>query len=205
MAKKAVAKPARSTTARRTAKRTARPTQISGVGDDAVRAGSGHSWTEWFALLDTAGAHTWKHKDIAAYLYDELECPGWWNQIVAVGYEQARGLRAKNETASGFQVSCSRTIAAPVSAAWAAWSQEPQRRRWLGAAAMAVRKSTPEKTMRISWEDGASSVEVYFFPKGTGRSQVNVQHRKLGSAKDVAAMRGFWSGALERLRRQLES
>ena len=181
MAKKAVAKPARSTTARRTAKRTARPTQISGVGDDAVRAGSGHSWTEWFALLDTAGAHTWKHKDIAAYLYDELECPGWWNQIVAVGYEQARGLRAKNETASGFQVSCSR----------------PRRAH--------RRKSTPEKTMRISWEDGASSVEVYFFPKGTGRSQVNVQHRKLGSAKDVAAMRGFWSGALERLRRQLES
>jgi len=175
------------------------------VGDDAVRAGSGRGWSEWFALLDQVGAHNWKHKDIAAYVYDELECPGWWNQMVAVGYEQARGLRAVNETASGFQVSCSRTIEAPVRAAYAAWAQESQRRRWLGTVAIAVRTSTPEKTMRITWSDGASSVEVYFYSKGAGRSQVNVQHRKLASARDVASMRGFWSDALERLRHLLET
>jgi hypothetical protein len=182
----------------------ARTSRNAGVSDDAVQAGSGRTWAEWFELLDAAGADRWKHKDIAAFLYDELECPGWWNQMVAVGYEQARGLRAANETSSGFQVSCSRTIAAPVAAAYAAWAEEPQRRRWLGAVSIAVRKSTPQKTMRITWADGVSSVEVYFFAKGAKRSLVNIQHRKLGSAKDVASMRGFWSGALERLRLQLE-
>ena len=175
------------------------------VGDDAVLAGSGRGWSEWFGLLDDVGAHRWKHKDIAAYLYDELECPGWWNQMVAVGYEQARGLRAVNQAAGGFQVSCSRTIAAPVSVAYAAWSREAQRKRWLGSVAITVRTSTPEKSMRITWTDGTSSVDVYFLSKGAGRSQVNVQHRKLASARDVASMRGFWSDALERLRHQLES
>jgi uncharacterized protein YndB with AHSA1/START domain len=179
--------------------------QRPGVGDEAVVAGSGRGWTEWFALLDTAGAAQWKHKEIAAYLYDELECPGWWNQMVAVGYEQARGLRAKNESASGFQVSCNRTIEVPVRAAFAAWTNGSERRRWLGPGAVTVRKATLDKTMRLTWLDGVSSVEVYFTSKPGGRSQVSVQHRKLASAREVASMRGFWSGALERLRQRLEA
>jgi|GEM_PF-4858550 len=34
--------------------------------------------------------------------------------MVAVGYEQARGLRQKNQSAQGFQVTSSKTVAVPV-------------------------------------------------------------------------------------------
>src|SRR5262245_45403402 len=97
------------------------------VGDAAVQARTGKTGAEWFALLDKAGADQWPHKQIAAYLYDDLGCPGWWNQMVAVGYEQERGLREKHERPEGYQVSRSKTIAAPASAAFSAWYDKRQR------------------------------------------------------------------------------
>ena len=42
-----------------------------GVGDDAVREATGRDRAEWFALLDQAGAATWKHKGIASWLGTE--------------------------------------------------------------------------------------------------------------------------------------
>jgi uncharacterized protein YndB with AHSA1/START domain len=196
-----VARTPRAAAAPRASERTAG----ANLGDEAVRAGSGRGWAEWFTLLDEAGARDWKHKDIAAYLYDELECPGWWNQMVAVGYEQARGLREVNMTAGGFQVSCSRSLGVPVADAYAAWTQAVQRRRWLGSIALTMQEQTPPRAMRFTWSDGRSTVEVAFTSKDAAHSHVTVQHRKLSSARAVASMRGFWSEALERLRLQLEA
>ena len=38
------------------------------VSDEAVRAKTGKAWTEWFAVLDRAGAATLTHREIAAHL-----------------------------------------------------------------------------------------------------------------------------------------
>ena len=43
---------------------------------------------------------------------------------------------------------------------------------------MTVRKATLDKSIRVTWNDGRSSVEVYFWIKGTDKSQVAVQHSK---------------------------
>ena len=84
-------------------------TKAAGVSDAAVQAKTGKGWQEWFALLDAAGARQMSHKEIAARLYDQLGCPDWWSQMVAVGYEQERGLREKHQTPAGYQVSASKT------------------------------------------------------------------------------------------------
>ena len=73
----------------------------AGISADAVRAKTGKGWAEWFAVLDQAGAAKWPHKEIASFLHEQ-ECGDWWSQMVAVGYEQARGLRVKHQTADGF-------------------------------------------------------------------------------------------------------
>jgi hypothetical protein len=88
---------------------------MGGLGsDEAVVRATGRSRDEWFAILDEWGATARSHKEIARYLYDEQGVPGWWAQNVTVGYERARGMRAKHETTGGFQVSASKTVAVPV-------------------------------------------------------------------------------------------
>ena len=52
--------------------------------------------------------------------------------------------------------------------------------------------------MRITWPDG-SSVELWFVPKSAAKSQVAVQHRKLGSRADVQRVKDFWSERLDAL------
>ncbi len=174
------------------------------IGDAAVKTKTGKTWQEWFAVLDKAGAKKMNHTELAAYLYKELKLPGWWNQMVAVGYEQARGLREKHQKPTGHEISSSKTIAVPVSKLFKAWQDERSRRQWLGSA-IVLRKATPSKSMRITWSDGKTSVDVNFYPKGKAKSQVAVQHGKLPDAKAAAQMKAHWDKTLDRLKDILEA
>src|SRR6185503_18102099 len=118
--------------------------------------------------------------------------------MITVTYEQARGLRAPHEKPGGYEISVSRTIAAPVSTVYKAWLDEKTRARWLaepGASAtgpVTIRKATANKSLRLNWIDGKTIVAVAFLPKGTGKSQVVAQHGKLPDAKSAARMKKFW-------------
>jgi len=178
--------------------------QAAGVSDAAVRAKTGRGWDEWFALLDKAGAVQWPHKQIAAHLHDDLGCPGWWSQMIANGYERERGLREKHEMPDGYQISRSKTVAAAVSAAYQAWHEKRQRKRWLTDADITIRKATPDKSLRITWVDGETTLEVLFYPKGEGKCQIVVQHNKLPDAKAGERSKAYWGEQLDRLKGLLE-
>jgi uncharacterized protein YndB with AHSA1/START domain len=130
---------------------------------------------------------------------------------VTVTYEQARGLRDAHEKSGGYEISVSRTIAAPVSKVFNAWQDERTRALWLaepGASAtgpLTIRKATANKSLRLNWTDGKTIVAVAFLAKGTGKSQVVAQHGKLPDAKSAARMKKFWAGALDRLKELMES
>jgi hypothetical protein len=59
--------------------------------------------------------------------------------------------------------------------------------------------------MRVTWNDGKTSLEIYFDAKGEHKSQVVVQHSKLPNAKAASQMKTYWSAALDRLRELLEA
>ena len=181
-------------------------TKAAGISSQAAKAKTGKSLDEWFALLDKAGAAKWPHKDIAAHLHDDCGCPNWWCQMIAVGYEQLRGLRVKNQGCGGdFVANASKTIAVPVTRLYKSWNDPDSMARWLpDAAKMTIRKATANKSMRITWIDGQSSVEVYFWIKGEAKSQVAVQHSKLESPEDVARWKVYWANALLKLQALLE-
>ena len=82
------------------------------------------TWSRWFKHLDAAGAKKMTHQEIVAHLSDKHGVRPWWTQMVAVTYEQARGLRDKHEKPEGYEISVSRTIAAPVGKAFKAWTDE---------------------------------------------------------------------------------
>ncbi len=182
-----------------------KPGNIAGVSDDAVRKATGRTWAAWLRVLDKAGAKKMTHKEIASHLHEQEDVPGWWSQMVTVGYEQARGMREKYQKADGYSASASRTFDVPVKQLYAAWADAKRRAGWLKDADFTVRKATKPRTLRITWVDGRSSVEAYFYPKGTERSYVSVQHNKLATAREVTRLKAYWGRQLDQLRKVLDS
>lgn len=173
------------------------------ISDEAVKNATGRDWAEWFRIFDKAGAAKLDHRGITA-IADEHGAPPWWGQMVTVRYEQERGLRAVHQKMDGYSASISRTIAAPVKEIYEAWEDGRRRTKWLKEPKLTVRKATPHKSLRITWSDGASSVEVNFYPKGDEKAQVTVQHSKLKDADAVAEKKAFWGEALGRLKKDVE-
>jgi uncharacterized protein YndB with AHSA1/START domain len=178
--------------------------RLAGVGSEAVARATGRAWDEWLKVLDRAGAKTMPHKEIALMLSRKFAVPDWWSQMVTVGYEQARGLRAVNQRASGFAANASKTVGTAVDRLYDAWNDPAVRSRWLLDAPVEVRRSTDGKSMRMSWTVGDSSIDVGFFAKGAGKSVVQVEHAKLKSTADVLRQKEFWKDALDRLKALLE-
>jgi uncharacterized protein YndB with AHSA1/START domain len=178
--------------------------KAAGISDAAVKARTGRIWREWFALLDAAGARELNHKAIVALLGKKSRMNGWWQQMVAVAYEQARGLWQKHQKPEGFEISGSKTVAVPVSELFRAWQDGRLRARWLKDHAITIRKATPRKSLRMTWVDGRSHLDVNLDAKGAGKSQVSLQHGKLLSAQEAEKMKSYWKQKLEKLRLLLE-
>ncbi len=185
-------------------KKAAEAVQAGGISEPAVTKATGKSWKEWFALLDEAGAKLLSHRDIASLIDQRHEIGGWWSQMVTVAYEQARGLRQKHEKPDGFSVSASKTIVAPVQRLYRAFASKAARARWLPDPDVEIRKATPHKSMRITWVDGRTSVEVNFYSKGADKCQAAVQHGKLENAAQAKLMKAYWRKALAALQQLLE-
>ena len=181
------------------------PAYTPPMSDEAVKAKTGKTWPEWFTLLDAEGAKKMNHKEIVAVLSEKHNVAAWWRQQVTVVYEQSRGLRAKHETTTGFQVGASRTVNAPVAKVFKAWKEPRARARWLAEPGLVVRKATPDKSLRITWGDGATSVDVELYPKGEAKTQVTIQHSKLPNAAAVKRQKAFWTDALDQLKEQVEA
>jgi uncharacterized protein YndB with AHSA1/START domain len=178
--------------------------KFAGVSSNAVRAKTGKGWNEWLMVLDAEDAQKMPHKEIAAMLNSKYKVPDWWCQMVTVGYEQARGLRAVHQTADGYNASASRTFNVAVGKLYDACADETARARWMGRKSYSVNKATPGKSLRIVWgKSGASRVDLYFTAKGTSKSQLAIQHSKLADSDQVQTMKTYWRGALDKLAKLL--
>lgn len=173
--------------------------------DDAVLRATGRAYTAWFAELDAAGAAEQGHTQIAAWLADERGVPGWWAQAITVAYERARGLRATNQVAGGFQVTASRTIAAGAPRVLAAFTDDARRERWLPGIALGRRPTTAATTARFDWPDPPSRLVVYLAPKNDGRTVLSLAHERLPHASAAAALKAMWRTRLDALRAILEA
>jgi uncharacterized protein YndB with AHSA1/START domain len=172
---------------------------LAKLSDESVQKATGCDWTKWVQVLDKAGGKEMSHRDLVAYIRENYETPSWWTQMVAVGYERIRGLRAHGQQRSGdWSVSKSKTFGVPLAKLYAAFSNARRRNQWLTGAKLTVRAATPNKSMRIRWEDG-SPVDAGFFAKDESKSQVALDHRKLASKAEADRMRAFWTERLDAL------
>jgi len=174
------------------------------MSDIAVKAKTGKNWKDWFAVLDKAGARKMNHQEIVKLVSEKHDVGPWWRQMVTVSYEQARGLREKYQKPAGYQISVSRTFNALLPTLYRSFAHARSRAAWLPEKGLVVRTATINKSMRVTWNDKKTSVEVYLAPRDNGKTQVVVQHSKLPDAKSSAKMKTYWGKALDRLRTSLE-
>ena len=167
----------------------------AGMSDDTVHARTGRTWSEWVRILDTKGATSMPHRDIAVHVHEEHGVSRWWAQTVTVGYERIRGLRDVGQRrGGGYDVNKSKTLPVPLAQLYRAFSVKAKRLRWLPED-LTIRTSTKEKSLRIKWADG-SLVDAYFTAKGASKSQVSIQHRELAGKQAASKCREEWGKRL---------
>ena len=181
------------------------PRGRAATSGDGVRRATGRDRGEWFGLLDRWGAAGRPYREIADWLVGEHALSAWWAQKLIVEYEEARGLRDPGIRRDGtFEVTASKTVAAPVSRLVTAFVDQDARRRWLPGATMRERGSQPGRSLRFDWEDGDSRVVVSLAAAGEAKTQVAVQHQRLRDTAKATEMKAFWRARLAALKALLE-
>ena len=195
--------------------------KFSGVSDSAVAAATGKTWDEWIDFLDGLGAAELDHKGIVALTAGPGGLAnGWWQQSVAVGYEQAKGLRVVGQTSGAdFQIGVQKTLPLPLEDTWALLVGGPGRGLWLGSLESLefrkgqkyrteegyegeVRSCVPGERLRLTWShpdlERTSTVQLYLAPSGRGTS-VRFHQERLSSLEERELMRDHWRRVLEDL------
>lgn len=192
------------------------------IGDDAVRAATGRSWDEWEAELDARGAAGLSHSELAALLADGLIESGWWQQMVAVGYERRKGTRVTGQTADvGFNVGVQRRVAMTPEDAWRLVTSPEGVRAWLGHArgfvlekgaaytadggvAGVVRVARPGSHLRVTRQPPgwprASTIQVRVIPAGA-KTTISFHEEHLPGAAEREERRRHFDAALVELQR----
>lgn len=107
------------------------------------------------------------------------------------------------QKADGFAATASKTLNVSAAAVFRAFKDSRSRSAWLRDA-FTIRKATAPKSLRITWKDGTSRVDVNIYAKGARKAQVSLQHSKLTSARSADQMKQYWRAALTQLARVLE-
>ena len=170
--------------------------ELAGMRDAPLQQRTGRTWAQWVKVLDDAGASSKPHREIAQYV-SSLGTPDWWSQTVTVGYERIRGLREKGQRrGGGYEASKSRTFAVPLEKLFRAFRKSLP-------ANVKVKSTTPNKRMRLSWDDG-TTVEVMFMRKADKKSSVAVTHQKLPDKAAAQKMKSLWGERLDALSEALQ-
>jgi len=162
---------------------------------------------DWFRHLDSLGAQKMTSAQIHELIatVDGLAPLGQWNQgLLGTSYQWSRGLRERGEKAKGFEISVSKTVNVPISVLYQALVDGKSRKKWLQEK-IEIRKATEDKSARVTWSDGATSLSIDFYTKGDTKSQIVVQHLKIPDSTMAAEMKELWAARLDSLKSMLES
>jgi hypothetical protein len=173
--------------------------KLAGMSDAVVKEKTGCQWDRWVKALDHHGAAELSHREIVDLVQKKYKVGDWWSQMVTVGYERIKGLRARGQRRDGsYEATKSRTFNVPIATLHRAFADARMRRQWLNENGLKVRTSAPPKSIRLGLADG-SIVAVGFTSKGDAKSMVALSHAKLRSEEESAKVKNYWKERLDAL------
>lgn len=170
-----------------------------GMSDDAVKAATGRDWSEWRMWIEVQGGADMTHKEIASMLH-KSGVPGWWSQMITVGYERMTGKRAVGQRCDGaYSASASKTITSDKDVALRKWLSVVDGLAEFGGvlAETEPRQSQSEKWRywKVDLDDG-SKVQVTISDKPVGKAIIGIGHEKLADLDAVARSKAYWKQLL---------
>src|SRR4051812_33967045 len=94
---------------------------------------TGYDLEHWFGVLDKKNARTKTHAQIFSEVANikALASLGEWNQnLLTTTYEWKRGIKGRGEKKDGYEISVSKTIAAPLSVLYDSLVSKTKRNKW---------------------------------------------------------------------------
>jgi uncharacterized protein YndB with AHSA1/START domain len=180
-----------------------------GASDEALMRRTGHDWAHWYRVLDTTGAASKSHAEIARFLSSDLGVDGWWSQEITVRYEMAIGRRTPGQRPDGFEATGAKTIKATPDRVYEAVLDEALRQRWLGRS-LRLRKANENRTasayatIRFDWEHPDQRIVIWLADKGD-RTAVSLAHQRMPDKATADAMKAYWRERLAALATHLET
>jgi hypothetical protein len=177
--------------------------------DERIRERTGRGWEEWFDLLDSWGAESMGHTELAKRVAEvqDIHVLAWDTQAVATSFERSRGMQAVGQRVGrdGFVASASKTMAAGAEQVFTAVVDPSQRAGWLPDLALSERTVTKPTSARFDVGDGTTRLHVTLEAKGPARSTVTVEHSRLADGDEREARKAYWRTALASLQAEVES
>lgn len=195
--------------------------QIGRVSTASVFKATRKHWNEWIEILDKAGARSWTHQEIVAFLKKRHKLGPWWQQGVAVGFEIATGRRVEGQNLKGeYMVTTTKSLSVPAAKAWKKLISEKGVTIWLKPLfKVPVKEGTQFETedgyfgeirtikkarrLRLSWSDPdwlkKTVVQVTLVDRPKEKSILVIDHTQILDSRVQARMRARWRTAADEL------
>jgi len=194
------------------------------VTNEAAKAATGKTMDQWFAELDKVDGLKLGRREINNRL-NAQKVDVWWCSTIAVEYEKHHDVRKKDGLFEGYFVCATKTIAAPPSEVFGAWSSGAELSKWFGDGTKAEVKDggsyenkegdkgkflrvRQDKDIRMTFESvglsAPTQVDAQFQDKGKGKTGVLVNHTRIQTREEADGLRAAWAQALDQLKATCE-
>jgi uncharacterized protein YndB with AHSA1/START domain len=191
--------------------------RIGRVTNESVLKCTGRGWNEWISVLDRAGAKSWPHSELVAWLSSKFKQSPWWRQVVAGCYEIHHGKRVEGRSAKGLYSLAATKL--PQKEAWTLLASEAGLAAWLepfatfsfkkgsayevdGGVYGAVRTVKAPERLRFSWQEEpwakASVVQLGVVKRPGRKCVVTITHEGIPGETTKAKLRARWKKGLEK-------
>ena len=113
-------------------------------------------------------------------------------------------IKEREKKKNGFEIIESKIFNFSIKQLYNSWIIDKVREKWLKKEKIIIRKSTENKSARITRSDNETSLRVDFYPKGENKSQVAVQHLKIKDSTNAFKMKEHWKLALDKLKAAID-
>ncbi len=170
------------------------------VNDDACKAATGKTLTEWAELIAANDEIASKRRPAISWICDQVGRgvkDVWWATTIWVEYERATNRTQKDGLFEGYSICSTKTINAPISKVMAALLPHFPN----------VTRVREGKDIRAVWQTPGVAHETPIdvaFTDVKGKTGVNIMQSRMQTREETDGMRAAWAAVLDQVKKDCE-